>query len=1121
MVYHLGRVQKGRKDLPKIKIDFSAPTLVTGGAGTGKTTLFCSTLKRLIFEEEIPPENIVGITRSSAVAARLREEIERKITPGYRELNITTFTSLAGRILQENRDKAGVPTDFEPLTSFRERLIMRELLIREKRNLRSSFFREGVDLVGFAEEILDLFGFFWSSLVGEEELEKAKRSISSPAHSDLRDRISDIILLISLFEEELSKIKELTYRQLVFKAVRLISENEDIRRYYRDKFRYILVDEFQDTDLAQLKLIYLIAGNDGKVVAFGDPEGIIFRFRGSDPRNISGDEGGKSRFEEMFRRARRVKLNRNYRLFPSLFEMVERLGFAPEKAGGKKGKIAVSTEPTRVDEAFFIARAIKKLVLEGNVWGEEERESFGYKDIAILLRNLKNELPPVEEALSYFDIPYQVVGYSDFFLSPEVKFVVSYLKALAADEEEFGKVLSSAVYSLDRFFLLRLIEEGADNGYSLFPLMEVILRRLSLDYPDDFPGWAHGEPPSFRPKLLSEIGNDEVFAFFSRLFSLLSCFFGLKKELFKNPLSTFIRKVMGDTGILQFAKDKGREDAALAHLGSLILLVDQYDSDFTSIHQHPPDFSLFVSRLPELLTIYGEELSEKGDMATPKVNIMSIHRAKGLEFPLVFVPCLVEGDFPRKGRGMGLFPRRELLELKKFLPGLNHPSLALAPEIADEKRLFLTAITRAKDRLFLSHYKMAGRAPAPPSRFLREAIGVKPGEAPKDKSGISFFSGVSARSLAKLDSTAEVLSLSDLEGYLSSRDVPSSSRLMEELEALVPDLREGYIPDLDHLKKSRLYPEKRRVDVIPLSSLEITFTPKLISDFIICPRRAFFSFILRLKPTFSKKLNWRRVVREAVSILNQPHRREIYLSKLKDNSGSSKIKREVQKLLSGLLGDESSLIIRGGERWRVGWHKEEAERALITYFDRVFSVDKDYRVIASSEEVNFQLSEFRFSLNLPLLKLSAEGVPLLEIFEFNKDKGSKKTTAKNKIKDMVEPGRGIDFSPLIYRLAAKARLGEEGIEGEPIILYRFLRYKGEADYSFPGAVITTVPVSTEFSLEEDYCAVNPEEWREAKNRLIEICRRIILGGFPAEPGEDSIYSCLGYFGCPYEDICGV
>ena len=1088
-------------------IDFSTPLLVLGGAGTGKSHLFLNTIERLIFKEKVPPERILALTFSSNTASRLRRKIEERITPGYRELNITTFTSLAARILRENWERGGVPFDFEVLSGFRERVLMRELLSRERNNLRSPLFKKGADLPGFAEEILNLFGFLWSSLAGGREL---KNAINSIPRSDLKERLSDILFLLCRFEEELAKVKGLTYRQLVFKAVELLCRDEEVRRHYQEKFHFLLVDEFQDTDRAQLELLFLLAGEHRRIVAFGDPDGIIFRFRGSDPRNIA------SRFEEKFPGAKRLVLTKNYRLFPKLTELIGRLGFTSPEAVASEGRVAVSIEPTRVDEAFFVARAIKKLTLEGKLWGEGDGERFNYQDVAILLRDLKDDLAPFEEALSYFDIPYQVVGYSDFFLSPEVRFVISYLKALAGDEGEFRKVLASPVYSLDRLFLISLIEEGEGKGYSLFPLMELLLKRLSLDYPEDFPGWGEANIPRFRPKLMAEMADDRVFGFFSRLFPILSQFFSLRKEIDQSSLPLILRKIIRGSGIVRFAREKGREEEALTHLGSLLSLVDEYGFLFSAIHHHPSDFSLFVSQLPELLTVYGEGIIEEEEEEAPKVKIMSIHQAKGREFEVVFIPRLTEGNFPKKGGGRTIFTREELLRLVASIPEFYHPLLASrTEEIADEKRLFLVAVTRAKKRLFLSYPQTVERAPARPSRFLRAVVSEGIEEEAVRRFGMSFFNGISARSLVETGAPEDILSHPDLEGFLKLRKLSSSPRLLLKLEELRKRFPGKYIPDSNYFEEGEVLLGRKRKRELLLEPSEIVFTPRLISDFVVCPRRAFFSSILNLHTPRRAKFNWRRLIREALLIINQPHRRRIYLSeKSKDKA--------LDELFPGLF-NESLPLIRSGEKWRFIWGSKEVERAVKAYVSEILPAERDYQVIASGEEISFSFFDFSFRIGLDLLKIHPEKAPILEVFEFGKDKKTKTTVAINKVWDMTQPRRELDLSPLLFYLAAKSRLKEEGIEEEPAILYRFLRGKGEEEYSFPQAIIAPDPL-TEWEKEEwtkggDFHFITPSDWVMAEEALREICERVVRGDFPPEPVEGSSHSCLGYFGCPYEKMC--
>ncbi len=632
------------------------PLLVLAGAGSGKTTVIINRIAQLIkygcayssdyepeitLEEaeilewyvngdipEIPPEmeeylkvnpvkpyNILAITFTNKAAAELKARLESKLGECGGDVHASTFHSACVRILRRDIDRLGYDKSFVIFDSADQQTVVKECL--KELNIDSKEYSPKL---------------FMSIISSQKDILKTSSEYAAEAGTDYMKALSAKVY--SLYQRKLMECNALDFDDLIMKTVELFENNEDILKLYQNKFKYILVDEYQDTNHAQYRLVSLLAGESKNLCVVGDDDQSIYKFRGADITNILG-------FENEFKNAKVIKLEENYRSTNNILDAANnvisnnssRKGKTLVTKNGDGDKILVYNGQNEHEEARFIAKKIEELCSEG----------AKYSDFAVLYR--MNALSRVvEDSLLRFAIPYRVFGGLRFYDRKEIKDLTSYLRLIqnSSDNVALRRIINEPRRGIGDASVDKIVEIASENNISMFEVCQG-----ANNYTE-----------------LSRSAN--------KILEFAGIIDGLKDKMTTMGLEDFVKEVLADTRMISaLEQEKTIESMTrVENLNEFISMVQETvkANEETTLFDLLENISL-VSDVDNL------------DDAQDTVVLMTLHSAKGLEFPNVFLMGMEEGIFP----------------------GLR--SYGSEEEIEEERRLCYVGITRAKEKLFLSHTK--------------------------------------------------------------------------------------------------------------------------------------------------------------------------------------------------------------------------------------------------------------------------------------------------------------------------------------------------------------------------------------------------------------------------------
>lgn len=564
------------------------PSLILAGAGSGKTRVLTYKVLNLIKNHQINPRNILMITFTNKAAAEMKKRV--KCDLGF----IGTFHSFCVSILRRDGKRIKIPQDFIIYDERDQQNLIAEILGKLELPQKYS-----------PSYILNKISSAKNQLIGEKEYEKLFDDYTSEIISNIYNR----------YQKALQKNKALDFDDLIFKAVVLFKKHPETLEKYQEIFKYIFVDEFQDTNFAQYILVKLLGAKYQNVTVVGDFSQSIYSWRGAEIRNLE-------KFKEDFSAVKTFYLEQNYRSTQSIlnfaYEIISQNQTHPVlKLFTKniKGDDIIIQELTdEQEEGIFIASQIQKLL--------ESDNSIDFKSIAVFYR-INAQSRVIEETFLKFGIPYILVGGTKFYERKEIKDILSYIRLI--------------VNPYDEISLARILKIGK--------------RRFA-----------------YFKELLSEIKD--------------------KKE--NIPTVEIIDRILKKTKYLEFFNEKEAEDAArLENIKELKSVA----GIFPHIHE-------FLERVTLVESEYSQ--SEKRQKNNQGIYMMTLHQAKGLEFPYVFIIGVEDGILPHS---------------RSFYDMFN---------LEEERRLFYVGITRAKEKLYLTHVKkrfLFGRSSESLiSRFLQNKI---------------------------------------------------------------------------------------------------------------------------------------------------------------------------------------------------------------------------------------------------------------------------------------------------------------------------------------------------------------------------------------------------------------
>lgn len=670
------------------------PLLIIAGAGTGKTTVITERIKWLVSSGKAKAAEILALTFTDKAAREMEERVDIAMPYGYTDMWISTFHSFCDRILRQEALQIGLDPGYKLMNEAETT----QFLIQNLFKFKLKYFRPLGNPTKFVGGMLQHFSRLKDEDVSPEEYlkyaQKLKRKVKSKEEKD--EAAKTLELANAYWDYEKLKVKEgvMDFADLISNTIKLFRTRKNILRQYQKQFKYILVDEFQDTNYAQNELAMLLAGKKANLTVTGDDDQSIYRFRGAAVANII-------QFRENYPKAKIVVLSKNYRSSqlilnhayqliqnnnPDRLEVKEKISKKLEGVRKIQGKPIGFIHTDRVEnEAEAVAKAIKELT-------DGSAGNYDFKDIAILVR-ANNHADPFVRAFSRAGIPYQFLGPGQLLRQAEVKDLIAYLKVLYNFEDN---VALYRVLSLDHFDISAR-DLAAINNYarrynlSLFEACEkvekVFVSQKTKKQIVDFVKMVHRHL-----KLLPKETAGQILYYFLEDTELLN-----KLADYKTPL----------------------EEKRAQNISAFFDRLKTYEVDHEDASvQAVVDWINLSMELGESPLASNIDWIEEN-----RVNLLTVHSAKGLEFPVVFLVNLVSARFPSQQRREQI-PIPEPL-IKEILPvGDYHEQ--------EERRLFYVGMTRACDRLYLTAADYYGEAKREKklSQFVIEALGKKAIEKP-------------------------------------------------------------------------------------------------------------------------------------------------------------------------------------------------------------------------------------------------------------------------------------------------------------------------------------------------------------------------------------------------------
>ncbi len=672
----------------------NGPLLIIAGAGTGKTTVITERIRHLIIDKQIPPENILALTFTDKASFEMQERIDVLLPYGYTNLWIHTFHSFCDRILKDDAHAIGLDPNYKLMTESEAVLLMRQNIF----NLGLKTFRPLGNPTKFLDALLTHFSRLKDEdITPDEYLSWAKKQTGETEEE--KEELAQYIELATAFKnyEEL-KIKNsvMDFSDLISNTLKLLRTRPHILKRYQKQFKFVLVDEFQDTNYAQNELAILLSGDDKNITVVADDDQSIYRFRGAAVSNVL-------QFKKKYPEANIITLTDNYRSTqtildasytliqnnnPNRLEVVEKID-KKLKSHSKavKKPIEIIHETRAEDEADAIARKIIEL----------HNKNFEYKDIAILVR-ANNHAQLITTALQRHKIPYQFLGPGFLFQQEEIKDLIAYLMFLTnlTDTVSLFRVLNMDIFKIPYMELNFLLNFAKKKNLTLFEALQI-------------PNHSFLSPET--QEKLKKI-NEMIQRHLERS----------KKDTAGQVLYYFVV----DTGIFEELAhtESVKEERRTQNIAKFFDRIKTFETERV-------DANIFtlVDWLNLMLTMGDSPTAADIDMRDrDAVSILTVHGSKGLEYRVVFLVNLVNDRFPS----------RERSEKIPLPPGILKEQLPEATDfhLEEERRLFYVGMTRAKERLIFTgaDFYGTGKRAKKLSPFIYEAIpDLKEQEEQKNK----------------------------------------------------------------------------------------------------------------------------------------------------------------------------------------------------------------------------------------------------------------------------------------------------------------------------------------------------------------------------------------------------
>ena len=610
------------------------PCLVIAGAGSGKTKVLTHKIAYLIAEKKVLPWNILAITFTNKAANEMKQRVEKLVGESAKDIWMGTFHSICVRILRKFIDRIGFDTSFIIFDTSDQKTLIKACL--KTLNIDDKMFTDRSVL---------------------SEISNAKNEMLEPKAYSIKYagdyRKSKIAEIYELYQKRLKENNAIDFDDIINYTIKILTENEDILEYYTEKFKYVLVDEYQDTNKAQFTLVTILASKYGNVTVVGDNDQGIYSFRGADITNILN-------FEKDFPGTKVIKLEQNYRCTGNILKTANAVIKNNQTKYDKKlwtendeGQLPeIYQGEDEYDEAVYIVEKINELKRE---------EYYKYSDYAILYR-MNSQSRAIEDIFRRENIPYKIIGGLKFYERKEIKDAIAYLRLISntSDNLSLKRIINEPKRGIGKTSLDSIEEISERTGTSMY---EIIKNADQYD-------------------LNRVYGNTREF---------IQIIDEIRKQKDELNVSEIIKLVLNKTGYVKALEMENtiESESRIQNLDELLTVAIEFEDQFAenSLNEFLENITL-SSDIDNL-----EETDES-------VTLMTLHSAKGLEFPVIFLVGMEEGIFP------------------------GYKSIGEEKELEEERRLFYVGITRAKNYLMLTcakHRTIFGSTSYNSiSRFVRE-----------------------------------------------------------------------------------------------------------------------------------------------------------------------------------------------------------------------------------------------------------------------------------------------------------------------------------------------------------------------------------------------------------------
>ena len=610
------------------------PCLVIAGAGSGKTKVLTHKIAYLLLEKNVKPWNILSITFTNKAANEMKQRVEKLVGEASQEMWLGTFHSICVRILRRFIDRIGFDTTFLIFDSTDQRTLVKEC----------------IKSIGLDDKLFTDRSVLSEISNGKNDMLEPK-AYQVKYNGDFRkEKIGEVY---ELYQKKLKENNALDFDDIINYTIKILTENPDVLEYYTEKFKYVLVDEYQDTNKAQFMLVSILASKYGNITVVGDNDQGIYSFRGADITNILN-------FEKDFPGSKIVKLEQNYRCTGNILKAANAVIKNNENKYDKKlwteneeGKLpCIYKAEDEYDEASYIVKQINMLKME---------EYLKLSDFVILYR-MNSQSRAIEDIFRRENIPYKIIGGLKFYERKEIKDIIAYLRLIfnTSDNLSLKRIINEPKRGIGKTSLDNIQDISDKTGKSMYEIIK------------------YAEQYELNRVKANSIQFVEVIE-------------ELRKQVNQIPISELIKLTLNKTGYVKALENENTIEAEsrIQNLEEFLTVAIEFEEQMAE--NTLAEFLESISLTSDI-----DNMEESEDTVT----LMTLHSAKGLEFPVVFLVGMEEGIFP------------------------GYKSIGEIKELEEERRLFYVGITRAMQYLYLTCAKrrtiFGSTSYNQMSRFLKE-----------------------------------------------------------------------------------------------------------------------------------------------------------------------------------------------------------------------------------------------------------------------------------------------------------------------------------------------------------------------------------------------------------------